>query len=47
MNDETAIPVFPCASPDETIEFYQAILAAVLTGNAQVGFRGDGFDSSP
>jgi catechol 2,3-dioxygenase-like lactoylglutathione lyase family enzyme len=25
MNDETAIPVFPCASPDETLEFYQAL----------------------
>ena len=22
MDDETAIPVFPCASPDETLEFY-------------------------
>jgi catechol 2,3-dioxygenase-like lactoylglutathione lyase family enzyme len=25
MNDESAIPVFPCASPDETLEFYQAL----------------------
>ena len=25
MNDETAIPVFPCASPDETLEFYQTL----------------------
>ena len=25
MNDETAIPVFPCASPDETLEFYRAL----------------------
>ena len=25
MNDESAIPVFPCASPDETLEFYQTL----------------------
>jgi catechol 2,3-dioxygenase-like lactoylglutathione lyase family enzyme len=25
MSDESAIPVFPCASPDETLEFYQAL----------------------
>jgi catechol 2,3-dioxygenase-like lactoylglutathione lyase family enzyme len=25
MSDEQAIPVFPCASPEETLEFYQAL----------------------
>jgi len=25
MSDESAIPIFPCASPDETLEFYQAL----------------------
>jgi catechol 2,3-dioxygenase-like lactoylglutathione lyase family enzyme len=25
MDDETAIPVFPCASPEETLEFYRAL----------------------